>query len=90
MAWFRNFYTCARCGRDWTDEWSCQCDDDCPLCGARHMSPHHCDDLTIVIEVGPDGTFDVLQSPDTAEHSPDYVTVAHFPTREAAQAWRPA
>jgi len=40
MAWFRNHYTCARCGKEWSDEWSAMCDDDCPRCGARHMSPH--------------------------------------------------
>jgi hypothetical protein len=26
---FRNFYQCARCGQEWTDVWSAQCDDDC-------------------------------------------------------------
>ena len=40
MAWFRNFYKCADCGRKWTDDWSATCDDDCPHCGARHMSPY--------------------------------------------------
>src|SRR5262249_2092615 len=35
----RNHYRCARCGREWTDKWSAACDDDCPHCGARHMSP---------------------------------------------------
>lgn len=44
MRWL-NHYTCERCGHDWEDEWSCQCDDDCPACGARHMSPHTCDEL---------------------------------------------
>jgi predicted nucleic acid-binding Zn-ribbon protein len=39
MAWFRNYYRCTRCGHEWTDEWSAMCDDDCPHCGARHMSP---------------------------------------------------
>ena len=40
MAWFRNYYKCARCGRKWTDLWTAMCDDDCPHCGARHMSPY--------------------------------------------------
>jgi DNA-directed RNA polymerase subunit RPC12/RpoP len=40
MAWFRNFYKCADCGGEWTDDWSAMCDDDCPYCGARHMSPY--------------------------------------------------
>jgi DNA-directed RNA polymerase subunit RPC12/RpoP len=44
MAWFRNFYRCARCGYEWTDEWSAMCEDDCPHCGARHMSPNNSED----------------------------------------------
>ena len=42
---FRNFYRCARCGQEWTDVWSAQCDDDCPHCGARHMSPYDSEDV---------------------------------------------
>ena len=42
---FRNHYRCDQCDGEWTDEWSCQCDDDCPHCGARHMSPYKSDDL---------------------------------------------
>jgi predicted nucleic acid-binding Zn-ribbon protein len=45
MAWFRNFYRCARCEHEWTDEWSAMCDDDCPHCGARHMSPYESEEL---------------------------------------------
>src|ERR1700731_159955 len=41
---FRNFYRCARCGHEWTDVWSATCDDDCPHCGARHMSPFKSED----------------------------------------------
>ena len=41
---FRNFYQCARCGHEWEDVWECQCDDDCPACGARHMSPYKSED----------------------------------------------
>jgi predicted nucleic acid-binding Zn-ribbon protein len=44
MAWFRNFYQCERCGHEWADEWSATCDDDCPRCGARHMSPYKSED----------------------------------------------
>jgi predicted nucleic acid-binding Zn-ribbon protein len=44
MAWFRNYYRCARCGHEWTDEWSATCEDDCPHCGARHMSPYKSED----------------------------------------------
>ena len=41
---FRNFYRCDTCGHEWTDVWSAQCDDDCPHCGARHMSPYKSQD----------------------------------------------
>ena len=41
---FRNFYRCAKCGQEWTDIWPAQCDDDCPFCGARHMSPYKSED----------------------------------------------
>ena len=86
MAWFLNHYTCARCNATWTDEWSCMCDDDCPHCGARHMSPDDSDDLTTVIE--PDGDrFVVLWSPETAEHDPDYRELGFFPTRGQAEAF---
>jgi hypothetical protein len=86
MAWFLNHYICQRCDSTWTDEWSCMCDDDCPHCGARHMTPFKSDDLTTVIE--PDGmAFVVLWSPETAEHDPDYCELGSFPTREGAEAF---
>ena len=44
MQLFRNFYRCARCQHDWTDVWSATCEDDCPQCGARHMSPYKSED----------------------------------------------
>lgn len=28
---FMNYYHCP-CGEEWTDEWSCTCDDRCPSC----------------------------------------------------------
>jgi DNA-directed RNA polymerase subunit RPC12/RpoP len=45
MAFFRNYYRCVECGHEWTDMWSVQCDDDCPRCGARHMSPYKSEDV---------------------------------------------
>ncbi|MGE0749520.1 MAG: hypothetical protein AB7K64_02935 [Variibacter sp.] len=80
MAWFNNHYECARCGYEWSDEWSCMCDDDCPHCGARHMTPFDSDDLTEVSEVS-DGVLVLLRSPDSAEHSPDYREVARISLR---------
>ena len=86
MAWFLNYYICERCDATWTDEWSCMCDDDCPHCGARHMSPRKSDDLTELIK-RQGHEFVVLWSPETAEHSPDYRELASFPTREQAEAY---
>jgi DNA-directed RNA polymerase subunit RPC12/RpoP len=84
MAWYRNYYTCARCGSDWADEWSCTCDDDCPECGARHMTPRESDDLTIIVEKSDEG-FAVLWSPETAEHDADYRELGRFPTLAQAE-----
>jgi hypothetical protein len=84
MAWYRNFYHCAHCDQEWEDQWSCMCDDDCPDCGARHMSPYDADDLTTVIEQ--DGRdFVVLQSPKTAEHCANYRELGRFATRKKAE-----
>ncbi len=84
MAWFLNYYICERCDSTWTDDWSCMCDDDCPHCGARHMSPYKSDDLTEVIEWDGD-KFVVLRSPETAEHDPDYRELGKFPTHRQAE-----
>ena len=84
MAWFLNIYHCERCRRVWTDEWSCMCDDQCPHCGFRDMSPVKSKDLTELIL--PDGKeFIVLRSPDSAEHDPDYEEIGRFPTQAKAQ-----
>lgn len=86
MAWFRNHYTCARCHGDWQDEWSCTCDDDCPHCGARHMSPGSSDELTEII-VREGSEYVVLWSPETAEHDPDYRERGRFNSRKQAEAF---
>lgn len=84
MAWYRNYYRCARCGYEWPDEWSCMCDDDCPQCGARHMTPYGSEDLTVVIEA--DGNeFVVLRSPESAEHEPAYRQLRRFGTSAEAE-----
>ncbi|QLH73285.1 hypothetical protein [Rhodopseudomonas palustris] len=86
MAWFLNIYRCERCGRIWTDEWSCMCDDDCPHCGARHMSPLDSNDLTdLIVQEGK--KFVALRSPDSAGHHPDYKEIGRFPTRKKAAAF---
>ena len=86
MAWFSNHYICERCDTTWTDEWSCMCDDDCPKCGARHMTPFKSEDLTEVIEQREDA-FIVLWSPETAENRPDYRELGRFQSRKAAIAF---
>ena len=83
MAWFLNFYKCDRCGRRWTDEWSCTCDDECPHCGARDMTPFDSHDLTSIVEQERN-EFVAIRSPNSAEHDPDYRELGRFPTREAA------
>ena len=86
MAWFRNHYDCDRCGCAWEDEWSCMCDDDCPRCGARHMSPSDSEDLTeIVLREG--RKFIALRSPDSAGHAPDYRELGRFTSRREAEAF---
>jgi hypothetical protein len=83
MAWFLNLYKCEGCKRRWADEWSCMCDDTCPHCGARDMTPHESEELTTLIEE--EGKeFVVLWSPETAEHEPDYRELGRFPSREKA------
>lgn len=30
---FQNYYRCPNDGTEWTDRWSCTCNDRCPVCG---------------------------------------------------------
>jgi len=41
---FINHYECPRCDHAWSDVWSCMCDDDCPACGCRHITPTDSED----------------------------------------------
>lgn len=84
MAWFLNHYKCDECTHEWDNEWSCMCDDDCPNCGARHMSPTESEDLTKVIELHR-ASYVVYWSPETAEHEPDYRELGRFNTLEQAE-----
>jgi hypothetical protein len=86
MTWFRNYYRCEECRHEWEDEWSAMCDDDCPQCGARHMSPYDSDDLTEIIE-GREGQFLVYRSAASAEHYPNYEQVAKLPTLKQAETY---
>lgn len=40
-----NYYKCPDCGYEWEDDWDCNCDDDCPSCGCRHISPYKSEDI---------------------------------------------
>jgi len=84
MAWYFNSYHCGDCGTDWTDEWSCCCDDECPSCGSRHWSPYESVDLTEVV-CEDRGEFVVLRSPDTAAHRPNYRPIARFTSEALAR-----
>lgn len=45
MTQFLNHYVCPGCREEWADEWSAACDDDCPSCGKRHISPVESEEL---------------------------------------------
>lgn len=45
---FRNHYKCPRCAHEWADDWDSTCDDDCPNCGMRHISPHESEDIDVI------------------------------------------
>ncbi len=32
VRWYKKYYVCPRCATEWTDEWSCLCNDRCPKC----------------------------------------------------------
>ena len=84
MAWFLNFSRCARCKRLWTDEWSCMCDDECPHCGARDMTPFDSENLSeFVTQEGDE--FVAIRSPDAADHDPNYREIGRFQTRAKAE-----
>jgi hypothetical protein len=86
MAWFRNSYRHDDCDVGWTDEWSCACNDRCPVCDAE-IEPYDFVDLTVVLE--PDGSgkqWAVLVSPPTAEHRPNYVETC-FERKQDAEAF---
>jgi hypothetical protein len=40
---FRNHYRCS-CGTEWTDEWSCTCNDRCPNCNTE-IEPYLSDEI---------------------------------------------
>lgn len=83
MAWFLNSYHHDECEVSWTDEWSCCCDDRCPVCNAE-MTPLESEDLSVVIERHENGKdWVVLVSAPSAEDKPDYEETVFRTKREA-------
>jgi transcription initiation factor IIE alpha subunit len=41
---FRNHYRCPNDATEWSDEWSCQCNDKCPTCNAE-IEPYESEDI---------------------------------------------
>lgn len=41
---FRNYYNCPYDDTSWIAEWSCQCNDRCPTCGAE-IEPNGSEDI---------------------------------------------
>lgn len=33
-------YRCPECGYEWTEQWSCACDSECPQCGLKNITAH--------------------------------------------------
>jgi hypothetical protein len=61
-------------------------DEECPSCNAQGIAPYDANELTFLIIERTDD-YAVLRSPETAEHTPDYVEVTNFPTRDLAEAY---
>jgi hypothetical protein len=41
---FRNYYLCPKDGTKWVDEWSCMCNDRCPVRGDE-IKPYESEDI---------------------------------------------
>ena len=83
MAWFLKRYKCEDCGTVWTDELSCACNDRCRRCD-KETEAYDYDDLSVIVGQNDDLVgWLVKVSPNSAEHTPDYV-VSRFDTREEA------
>ena len=83
MAWFRNSYQHEECDASWIDEWSCACDDRCPVCDAE-IVPYDAVDLSVVVEQSDDRKqWLVLVSSPDAEHDPRYIESRFDRKREA-------
>ena len=53
-------YRCPACGLTWAALWDAACDDDCPRCGKRHLTPYWSADveyLEELVALGPNDAF---------------------------------
>jgi len=83
MAWFLKRYRCEECGTRWTDEWSCACNDRCPQCDVETETDDY-DNLSVVVRQRQNSAgWMVKVSPNSAEHTPDYVAT-FFVTQDEA------
>jgi DNA-directed RNA polymerase subunit RPC12/RpoP len=57
---FVNHYRCPQCKKEWSDKWDATCDDDCPHCGCRHISPYRSEDNVLEQEAD-DGRAPITQ-----------------------------
>src|SRR5215831_5732402 len=86
MAWLRKLYRHDACGVSWTDEWSCACNDRCPLCEAE-IEPYDFVDLSVLVEPGENRRrWTVRVSPPIAEDAPRYVETC-FDREKGARAF---
>jgi hypothetical protein len=44
---FRNYYRCPNDGAAWIAEWSCMCNDRCPICRAE-IEPYDSEDIWVI------------------------------------------
>jgi hypothetical protein len=89
-AMFRNFYHCSECGEEWTDEWSCTCNDRCPKCNAE-TSPYSSEEIDAVIcaekkyaAFDVDGTLLRDESSHGYEDTPNYPVIEMYMKYKAA------
>ena len=71
MAWFVKYYNHDECDVEWSDEWSCACNDRCPVCDAE-IEPYDWRNLSILIRNNLSGGYIVLVSAPEASDNPDY------------------
>lgn len=83
MAWYNNRYVCPECGAVWDSDWSARCNDECPDCECRDITPVSSDDLSVVVEPAGQGIWSVWSSPPDADDKPQYQLVGVLKPSEA-------